>query len=132
MGKPAPPRAETGEAGGKGPAFWELFAGKGGVTEAEGAFGNGAPSSVGPPRQARRRRVLGPHEGRRLCGDSGENSQTPADVDPHGSPLPNLHAGQGWPQGWGPRKAQVGCEAGGVGTRGGGGQSPRLAGRGLR
>ena len=34
MGKPAPPRAETGEAGGKGPAFWELFAGKGGATEA--------------------------------------------------------------------------------------------------
>ena len=94
-------------------------------------FRERAPS-VGPPRQARRPRVLGPHEGRRLCGDSGENSQTPADVDPHGSALPNLHEGQGWPQGRGPGKTQVECEAGGVGTRGGGGQSPRLAGRGLR
>lgn len=34
VGKPAPPRAGTEKAGEKGPAFWELFAGKGGVTKA--------------------------------------------------------------------------------------------------
>ena len=34
MGEPAPPADDAGEAGEKNPAFWELFAGKGGVTEA--------------------------------------------------------------------------------------------------
>ena len=117
VGKPAPPRAGTEKAGEKGPAFWELFAGKGGVTKAVREALAGTGHQVWDP--------LDKH-GARESWDLTEDDvfiETLEKIRKHrpmwihmAPPLPNLHASKGRPQGWGPGKAQVGREAGRMGT----------------